>query len=185
MQRCKRLKCLNICRNIWLDTLEINLLLLLFVDNKEKYLNDLHIYEWWGWEHKQYAFVRSFYLKMCFIYMKMDYGIYILFKYCIRICTSIAFQNYIAPWNIWIGSNQMMTIAAFGRLELEAGVGMLWEENTVGLAAAGVVWEKITVALEESRPAEHSDYVPCQNYWHVETLALTWSKINWQAELSG
>ena len=78
----------------------------------------------------------------------------------------------------------MYLFTAFGRLELEyceRKIMLDWLELEL---VAGVVWEEITVALEESRPAEHSDYVPCQNYWHVETLALTWSKINLQAELS-
>ena len=31
----------------------------------------------------------------------------------------------------------IFSITAFGRLELEAGTGMVWEKNTVGLAGAG------------------------------------------------
>ena len=75
----------------------------------------------------------------------------------------------------------LFSITAFGRLELEAGAGMVWEKNTVGLAGAGaggwsgvrgnyysaggwlelelvagVVWEEIIIALEATRPVEHS-----------------------------
>ena len=53
------------------------------------------------------------------------------------------------------------TITAFGRLELECcerKILLGWLELELELVA-GVVREEITVALEESRPAEHSEYM--------------------------
>jgi len=57
--------------------------------------------------------------------MKIDYVMYILFKYRIKICTSIAFKNNIAPWNIWIGSNQMMIELEWIKTRSNARASML------------------------------------------------------------
>jgi hypothetical protein len=72
MGRRKRLKCLNICRNIWLDILgiyRINLLLFLFVDK----VNVSTSFLFTGSRvRRQVVCICSIFL-LCFMYMKIDH----------------------------------------------------------------------------------------------------------------
>ena len=50
-------------------------------------------------------------------------------------CILYFFHQHLMSWG---GPASAITpVTAFGRLELEAGAGMVWEKNTVGLAGAG------------------------------------------------